>query len=162
MQTEATVVSSPPSGSYPHLVLPSLPKWGHCLPKSDLPPQQQGSPTPPSRALSSLQTGCGHNQPSKSGAHRPCNTSLRLTRPPRLSPPPRSRLGGELPASAALSRNLAGAYLGPQAIASSNPPRGNFKRHKCLRTHLLLTKLLPLPSWQDPYFSLGIFRDILK
>lgn len=85
MQIEATVISSPPSRPYPHLVLPSLPKCGHCLSKSDLPPQQQGGPTPRSKALSSFLRDCGHNQ---SGAHRPCNTSLRLMWSSRLSPPP--------------------------------------------------------------------------
>lgn len=85
MQIEATVISSPPSRPYPHLVLPSLPKCGHCLSKSDLPPQQQGGPTPRSRALSLFLRDCRHNQ---SGAHRPCSTSLRLMQPSRLSPPP--------------------------------------------------------------------------
>lgn len=73
-QVQATVASSPPSRPYPEQVIPSLPRWTQCLPKSDLPPQQQDSPMPQSSALSSLLRGCVHNLPGESRVHRPCNT----------------------------------------------------------------------------------------
>ena len=89
--------------------------------------------------------------------------SLGLIGLPLPTPPPAAGgLRRELPTSAALTWNLAKACLGPQAPASGNTPGGSFKMHKCLRTNPQPPKPLFLPSWQDPYFSLYIFRDVVN
>lgn len=164
MQIQATVVSSPPSRPYPQLVLPSWPIPG--------PPSAQIRPTS-SAAGPSHTTVQGSELPLKGSCAQP---AWRVWSPRGLSilslglmyvasPAQLLTWGQARRRASCLSSPLlefSRSLPGPPGHSLLQSTQGGFKIHECLRTHLQLTKLLPLPSWQDPYFSLGIFRNVLK